>query len=113
MTKMLIGRFIFIAASCVIIIVAGGGITFLHRPVGVAYLVLWVVWWLVTALGRQIGTPSAYDRSQRVMVIASGLVTVPLLIFMPPWEYAHFVGPIPRDGPLAWVGLVLFAGGIA
>ena len=29
------------------------------------------------------------------------------------WEYAHFVGPISRDGPLAWVGLVLFATGIA
>jgi protein-S-isoprenylcysteine O-methyltransferase Ste14 len=26
-----------------------------------------------------------------------------------PWEYAHFTGPIPRDGMLAWVGLALFA----
>jgi protein-S-isoprenylcysteine O-methyltransferase Ste14 len=28
-----------------------------------------------------------------------------------PWEYEHYAGPIPRNGPLAWVGLALFAAG--
>jgi len=112
MTKILIGRLVFIAASSVIVVVAGGGVAFMRRPVGTLYLALWVIWWMVTTLGRQIGAPSAYDKTQRVMVIASGLVSVPLLIVAPPWEYAHFAGPIPRDGPLAWTGLALFAAGI-
>lgn len=46
-------------------------------------------------------------------VIAYSLVSAPLLIVAPPWEYAHFTGPFPRDGPVAWIGLVLFAAGIA
>lgn len=86
---------------------------FIRRPVGTLYLALWVVWWLVTALGRRRGVPSAYDRRQRMMVIAYSLVSVPLLIVAPPWEYAHFTGPIPRDGLLAWAGLALFTAGIA
>lgn len=113
MTKILIGRLIFIAASCVIIVVAGGGVAFIHRPVGTLYLALWVAWWVVTSLGRQSGAPSAYDRTQRVIVMAMSFVSVPLLIVGPPWEYAHFTGPIPRDGPVAWIGLALFAAGIA
>jgi len=110
---MLIGRFVFIAASCVIIVVAGGGTAFLRRPVGTLYLAFWVVWWVVTSLGRQIGAPSAYDKTQRLIVIISSVVSVPLLTVAPPWEYARFAGPIPRDGPLAWTGLTLFAAGIA
>lgn len=113
MAKIVIGRLAFIAASCVIIVIAGGGVSFLRRPVGALYLALWLVWWLVTSLGRQIGAPSAYDRTQRVIVLALSFVSVPLLIVGPPWEYAHFAGPIPRDGPLAWAGLALFATGIA
>lgn len=112
-TKILIGRLIFIAASSVIVVLAGGGVAFIRRPVGTLYLALWVAWWVVTSLGRQIGALSAYDKTQRVMVIAISFVSVPLLIVGPPWEYAHFAGPIPRDGPLAWTGLALFAAGIA
>ena len=108
---MLIARFVFIMVSCVIVIIAGGGATFLHRPVGIVYLALWAVWWLVTALGRQRGVTSAYDQNQR-LIIAISVPVVPALIVMPPWEYANFAGPIPRDGSLAWVGLTLFATGI-
>lgn len=112
MVKMLIGRFIFIAASCVMVIAAGGGTAFIHRLVGMLYLVLWVIWWVVTFLGRQRGVPSAYNEKQRLIITISSIAIVPVLIFAPPWEYAHFAGPIPRDGPLAWAGLVLFAAGI-
>jgi protein-S-isoprenylcysteine O-methyltransferase Ste14 len=80
--------------------------------VGIIYLILSVVWWLL-ALVRQRGVTSTYDQRQRVIVTILGAVTVPLLLIAPPWEYAHFVGPISRDGPLAWAGLVLFATGIA
>ena len=87
--------------------------SFIRRPVGAVYVALWIVWWVVTSLGRQTGAPSGYDRTQRVIVMAMSLVSVPLLIVGPPWEYAHLAGPIPRDGPLAWIGLALFAAGIA
>ncbi|MCC7352169.1 MAG: hypothetical protein IT330_00325, partial [Anaerolineae bacterium] len=113
MAATLVGRIIFIAATCVVIVIAGGGARFLLRPVGAVYLALWVLWWLATALGRQAGVASAYDRTQRAGVIALSIVSVPLLVAAPPWEYAHFTGPIPRDGPLSWFGLALFAAGIA
>jgi protein-S-isoprenylcysteine O-methyltransferase Ste14 len=113
MVESLIGRLVFIAISSSVIIAAAGGRAFLHRPVGLAYLALWAVWWLATALGRSSGVSSAHDRKQRAMVVISGFLTVPLLIIAPPWEYAHFGGPLPRDGSLSWFGLVLFAGGIA
>lgn len=113
MIKRLLGQIVFIAGSGAIIVLAGGGVTFLRRPVGVVYLVLWAVWFLATALGRQWGGPSSYDQKQRLFItIAVAVFTVPVLVVAPPWEYAHFTGPIPRDGPLAWVGLVIFAGGI-
>jgi protein-S-isoprenylcysteine O-methyltransferase Ste14 len=108
----LIGVLIFAAITCVVIVVAGGGEAFLQRPVGAAYLALWAVWWLAIALGRQRGAPSTYDRSQRTLV-ALGTVALVGLIVVTPWEYAHLAGPIPRDGPLAWAGLLLFAAGIA
>jgi len=113
MSKILIGRFVFIAASSVIVVMAGGGVAFIRRPVGMIYLALWVVWWLVTALRRQRGVPSAYDQKQGAIVMALSVLIVPVLIVVPPWEYAHFAGPIPRGGPLAWAGLALFVGGIA
>lgn len=110
-TKRLTGLSVFIVLCCVLIVAAGGGITFLRRPVGAAYLALWVVWWLLIAVGRQRGVPSAYDRSQRV-ILALGIGALVGLILVPPWEYTHFSGPIPRDSPLAWIGLALFAAGI-
>jgi protein-S-isoprenylcysteine O-methyltransferase Ste14 len=110
-TKRLVGLSAFMAICCVLIVFAGGGLAFLRRPVGAAYLALWIAWWLLIAIGRQRGVPSAYDRSQRV-ILALGIVALVGLILVPPWEYTHFSGPIPRDGPLAWFGLGLFGAGI-
>ncbi|RPJ01869.1 MAG: isoprenylcysteine carboxylmethyltransferase family protein [Chloroflexi bacterium] len=111
-TTRFVGLFFFILLCCVVIVLAGGGWTFLRRPVSAVYLALWIVWWLLIAVGRQRGVDSTYDRSQR-LILALGIVALVGLIVLPPWEYAHFAGPIPRDGPLAWLGLVTFAAGIA
>ncbi len=111
-TQRLVGLSVFVAICCVVIVVAGGGLGFLQRPVGAIYLVLWVVWWGLIAVGRQRGASSAYDHSQR-LILTLGIVALVGLVVAPPWEYAHFSGPIPRDGPLAWFGLALFAAGIA
>lgn len=113
MIKTIIGRLVFILGSCAVVVAAGGGSAFIERSVGVTYLALWVTWWVATFLGRRPGATSGYDRRTRPWVIVAGFVTVPLLIVGPPWEYAHFSGPIPRDGALAWVGLAAFATGIA
>ncbi len=106
------GLFFFVLVCCAAIVLAGGGRNFVRRPVGVAYLALWIGWWLLIAAGRQRGVASTYDRSQR-LILALGIVALVALVVGPPWEYAHFSGPIPRDGPLAWLGLAVFAGGIA
>jgi len=106
-----IGLLVFVAVCCALIVAAGGGTAFLRRPVGAAYLALWIGWWLLIAAGRQRGVPSAYDRSQR-LIMTLGILALVGLVVGPPYEYAHFSGPIPRDGPLAWVGLALFAAGI-
>ena len=106
------GYLVFIAVSSVLVVLAGGGLPFLWRPVGVIYLGLWVMWWMVRFVGMQRGVRSTYDQKQRRMVVLSASAVIPLLVIAPPWEYAHLAGPIPRDGPLAWAGLVLFAGGV-
>lgn len=97
-----------------IIVLSSGGGVFLRRPAGVVYLVLWAVWFLATAIGRRWGGSSSYDQKQHLFItIAVAVFTVPVLIVGPPWEYANFAGPIPHDGLLAWVGLVIFVDGIA
>lgn len=104
------GRILFAFISAVVIAISGGGLAFVRRPVGAAYLVLWIGYWLVQ-VNRQRGEPSEFDRRQRVIYVA-GVVYIPVLLVVPSWEYANLSGPIPRDGPLALVGLVLFACGI-
>jgi protein-S-isoprenylcysteine O-methyltransferase Ste14 len=109
--RRLVGLLFFVLVCCVVIVIAGGGWTFVQRPVGAVYLALWSGWWLLIAVGRQRGVASAYNRSQR-LIYTLGIVALVGLVVVPPWEYAHCPGPIPRDGPLAWIGLALFAVGI-
>jgi protein-S-isoprenylcysteine O-methyltransferase len=111
MTRRLIGLLVFVVICCVLIVVAGGGTVFVQRSVGLTYLALWVVWWLVIAVGRRRGARSDYDRGQWI-VMTLGTLALIGLILLPPWEYTQFAGPIPRDGPLAWAGLCLFTAGI-
>jgi len=98
------------AAFSAIIVALGGGPAFISRPIGGIYLILWMLWGFVTALGRQRGAASPYDKSQRAFTALGGPIML-ALITVAPWEYANLVGPIPRDGPLAWIGLILFGVG--
>lgn len=110
---MVMGRVVYLLLTSVIIIIAGKGSMFLKDPVGVTYLVLWNIWWIVTFFGRRQGQETKYDKGQRALVLAVSVVSVPWLIIAPPWEYMHFEGPIARGGILSYAGLVLFASGIA
>lgn len=76
-------------------------------------MALWNVWWTVTFIGRKKGQKSAYDQGQKWLVILSGSLSIPFMIAVPAWEYTHFTGPIPRNGFVAWTGLIVFAIGIA
>ena len=76
--------------TSVIVALAGGGLTFLLRPVGAVYVVLWIAYWLVQA-GRRRGQASSYDRKQRIVYV-SGVIVIPVLVVVVPWEYAHFTG---------------------
>ena len=106
----MIGRVLFALTTSVIVALAGGGLTFLLRPVGAVYVVLWIAYWLVQA-GRRRGQASSYDRKQRIVYV-SGVIIIPVLMVVVPWEYTHFTGPIPRDDLVSWAGLALFALGI-
>ncbi len=112
MGKRMLGVLFFTALSAAITVAAGGGASFLRRPVGVGYLALWSAWWVAIALGRSHGAPSRYDRSQ-VWVIVPGSIALVGFIAGQPWEYAHLSGPLPRDSWLSWVGLGLFTVGLA
>jgi protein-S-isoprenylcysteine O-methyltransferase Ste14 len=106
------GRLIYLVGTSLVIYFAGGGQAFIHKPVGVVYLILWNTWWVVTFLGRQKGKQTKYDPGKNWLVIISGFISVPFLIFVPAWEYTHFSGPLCRDGWLSWFGLAAFALGI-
>lgn len=110
MRSVVIGRVLFALVTSVIVVLAGGGLAFLLRPVGAVYVVLWMAYWLVQA-GRRRGQASSYDRKQRIVYV-SGVIVIPVLVVVVPLEYAHFTGPIPRDGSVSWAGLALFALGI-
>jgi protein-S-isoprenylcysteine O-methyltransferase Ste14 len=107
----MIGRLIFAAITCLIVASIAGGKDFLGQPPGMVYLALLFLWMATLAIGRKTGVRSAYDSSQRG-VYALLAVIYSVVLFAVPWEYAHFSGPIPRDGLLAWIGLIVFALGI-
>ena len=75
----LVGLLFFALACCVVIVLVGGGWAFVRRPVGVSYLTLWSLWWLLIAIGRQRGVPSTYDRSQRLILALEPSLRMALL----------------------------------
>lgn len=102
---------IFFALSIGLILLVSG-LEFAQRPVGLAFLVLWIALGVATAAFRQPGTRSAYDRAQLPFLAVLGVFGFLALLVVGPWEYTHLSGPLPRDGVLAWVGIVLFAVGV-
>ncbi|MGE5222051.1 MAG: methyltransferase [Omnitrophica WOR_2 bacterium] len=104
-------RTIFTILTVGLMALAGGGWSFFQRPVAVIASVLWIAWLEAVQAGRPLGRGSAYDRKQQFVM---GLSSIAMMGFMiaAPWEYAHFSGPIPRDGILAWIGILVFAAGV-
>lgn len=102
---------VFFALSVVLILLVGG-LEFAERPVGLAYLVLWVALAVATAVFRRPGTPSKYDRSQIAWRTVLGVFGFAAILVLGPWEYTHMTGPLPRDGLLAWTGIGLFGLGV-
>jgi protein-S-isoprenylcysteine O-methyltransferase Ste14 len=94
------------------VIYAAGGPEIIRRPAGLTYLVLWTVWALATALGRKPGKRSPYEEANWFRILFA-VIAFAVYLWVAPWEYIRLTGPIPRDGVLAWVGLGLFAAGIA
>lgn len=106
-------RWIFVFALFFIIMFSGGGVAFITKPLGAIYTALWIIWMSATMILRREGVRSEYDIKQRVVLIVSGIISIFVLLIAPPWEYVHFGGPIPRNGALAWIGITLFAAGVA
>lgn len=108
----ILGRLIYILVTSMVILLVGGGPAFLNKSIGACYLILWILWWTVTFIGRRKGEDTVYDKGQKMLVIISAIVSIPFLIYIPVWEYSDFEGPIPRDGVLSWAGIILFVSGI-
>lgn len=72
-----LGRFVYIISTSLIIIIAGGGISFLNKPVGIIYLILWILWWVITFIGRQRGEDTKYDKGQKLLVNITGIISIP------------------------------------
>lgn len=107
-----LGRLIYIISTSLIIIFAGGGIIFLNKPVGIIYLILWILWSIIIFIGRQRGEDTKYNKGQKILVNITGIISIPFLIVVPSCEYSFGYGPLPRDGILSWIGLGVFALGI-
>lgn len=103
----------FFLTLSMLLVVLAGGVGFVQRPVGLAFLVLWTALAVATAAFRLPGTPSTYDRRQVLPRVVLGVFGFLALLAIGPWEYTHMSGPIPRDGILAWAGIALFAFGTA
>lgn len=108
----ILGRLIYILITSMVILLTGGWSAFFNKSIGACYLILWILWWTITFIGRRKGEDTIYNKGQKMLVIISGIVSIPFLIYIPVWEYSNFQGPIPRDGVLAWAGIILFASGI-
>lgn len=98
--------------SWAVIIISGGGTAFVRGGLGIAYLILWTLLLLATARWRKPGILSEFDEKQKIPMLFLGIFSVPFLLIAPAYEYAHFSGPLPRNGWLAWLGIFLFAGGV-
>ncbi len=107
----LVIRFLFISLTSLLMAVVGGGWGFFRHPVADAAALLWVFWLMAVAQGRGMGSGSEFDRGQAFVLAASG-VGMMVCYLGAPWEYAHFAGPLPRDGWLAWLGILVFAMGV-
>jgi protein-S-isoprenylcysteine O-methyltransferase len=102
-----------LAVFCMGTVAAGGGLSFVQKPVGVLYLFLWLVWAGMTTLWSEEGGASSYDKNQFLGLVVLGIfVLLPAFVIGQPWEYANFTGPIPRDGILSWIGLAILTVGI-
>lgn len=104
MVRSFLTSFIIIPA----IILAGGGLSFLQRPMGIPLVCLWEIWWISMRWSLK-QSPSI---SQHPLVSYVNSWALLLLIIAPPWEYIRFHGPIPRDTAASWVGVVIFGLGI-
>jgi len=112
MNGKVVGRILFGIAFCAVTVYLAGGASFLSRPVGAIFSALIIVWMATIAAGRSIGVSSSYEKSQRWTYLTLSIIYL-ALFFASPWEYSHLAGPLPRDELFAWIGLAVFASGIA
>jgi protein-S-isoprenylcysteine O-methyltransferase Ste14 len=101
--------YLFVGTAMVLL---GGGLSFLSTSLGTAFIVLWMLWGITIATGRRRGEASIHEKKQHTIVALSGLLSFPLMM-LAPWEHVSFSGPLLRDGIVPWVGVLLFALGVA
>jgi protein-S-isoprenylcysteine O-methyltransferase Ste14 len=94
----------FLMSTGALILIAAHGKDFLSTTIGVSFLILWTIWWLLAfSLRSQPFFPGDKKRTIPYAVLYGSVIG--LTCFDAPWEYLHFNSPIPRDGWLSWIGV--------
>jgi protein-S-isoprenylcysteine O-methyltransferase Ste14 len=92
---------------CVASVILAGGVAYLSKPLGTAFVILWMLWGIVLALGRRSGSTSIHEARQRPILVISGTLSFSAII-LAPWEHMNYGGPLPREGPFPWIGILIF-----
>lgn len=97
---------LFLMITGALILYGADGKTLLSQPVGSAYLIIWIVWW-VMAFSMRSQRIISNNRRTSVVQMVFYIVIILATCLGAPWEYVHFSQPIPRDGLLAWLGIAI------
>jgi protein-S-isoprenylcysteine O-methyltransferase Ste14 len=107
-----LGQAAAVGVTVVIVVLLAGPQRLLGTAHGIIYLLLWSVWLMTTMLWRRRGAATPHTRVGQITT-AFSYIAMPALLVVPPLDYrlVHALGP--DGGALSWLGLALFAVGIA
>lgn len=85
---------------------AADGKVLLSKPLGVAFFIVWILWWVIAfSMRSQKFLPCG--RRARALHGTFYIGIILAICVGAPWEYTHFIQPLPRNGLLAWVGVTV------
>ncbi len=96
----------FLMVTGALMLFAADGKVFLSQPIGVAFFILWIIWWVMTFSMR---SQRFFPDNPRAVVM-HGFLYIGIVLAIgvgAPWEYIHFFQPFPRDSLMAWLGVIV------
>jgi protein-S-isoprenylcysteine O-methyltransferase Ste14 len=95
---------IFLMITGGLILFAADGKVLLSQPIGAAFFVLWIAWWVIAFSLR---SQESFSMTGKSAALQSYLQLAIILVvgIGAPWEYIHLSQPFARDGLAAWLGM--------